>query len=121
MLFLHKLQRILVENIGDVTSMFGCLAIHVEHRIIINTLSLEADPAIKSRTRRIIQSHVPLADKSRFIADIVQKPRKSYQLMTQLRMIGVIGDAMRVWILPDTANNWDLSHQLITFPRLLHD
>ena len=87
------------ENISDVAGRLDGLAVFVDVWIEVRALSFETHPAIKTRARRVVVSHVPLADESGFVTRLMQQSGKRHQLMTRGRTVNVVGDPVGVRVL----------------------
>ena len=68
-----EVNGIPVENIGDVAAPIHVPSVFVNRRVDIGTLSLETNPTIETRSRRVVIPHVPLADESRYITRLAQQ------------------------------------------------
>ena len=96
---LDKLNRVLIQKIGNVSAANSRPAVFVDLRVYVGALSFKAYPPIKTRARRVVVSHVPLADESRGVTCLLQQQRKRNQFMACNRTIDVVCYAVSVCIL----------------------
>src|SRR5580700_12210397 len=81
---LEKSHGAVRQDVGGIAGGLDHLAVLVQFRIMVSSLTLEADPVIEAWTRRVVIAHVELADEASLVTGCVQRPRKSGERVTFL-------------------------------------
>src|ERR1700722_2673703 len=95
----EKIHGVFSEKVGGEALPFDALTINVQDRIKICALPSEGDPVVEPGPRGIIDSHVPLPDKRRFVTVGLQGPGNRLQAMAGRAAIGIVGDAVNMCVL----------------------
>ena len=99
MLASDVLDRVAAQDFGRIPGPIYANPVFVYFRVGVRPLSFEAYPAVEPGTRRIVVAHMPLADKSGFVAGLTQQQRKGHQPVTGGGAINVVGNPVGVRIL----------------------
>ena len=98
-LLFQEIDRVFVQDVGEIAAFDFASAIHVELRVEVAALALDAHPMVNARARLVVEAHVPFAEKCRLVARVVQQTRESDEFVTARAAIGVVGDPVCVRIL----------------------
>ena len=69
---LQEIQCVLVQNIGEVAAFGFASAVHVELRVDVAALALDAHPMVNAWSWIVVEAHVPFAEKSGLVTSVVQ-------------------------------------------------
>src|SRR5262245_59559220 len=98
-LLFQEIQRVIVQNISEITVFDFTFTIHVKLRVEVATLALYADPIVNSGSRTVVNAHVPFAEKRGLVTSIVQQARKGDEFVTARAVVRVVRDTVFVRIL----------------------
>ena len=75
-LLFQEIQRVLVQNVREVAALGFAPAVHVELRVEIAALALDAHPMVDSRSRIVVDAHVPFAEEGGLVTGVVQQAQE---------------------------------------------